>query len=285
MWMSTKKRRTKERKKKERRKQERRKERKKGAFFPISRKFHLIRGNPVNKVCLILRSLTSRTFTQTQEVTEDASGLVTWVGLASIFNGMWLMLSLLGFACYDLGKPQVLVIWRKEKMKWVPMVLLSTCGNLLNPYLSVCGHWCNVCSILATSVLFWMGWECNTWAYPETSILFDAWLLTRQVGKTIGLSVLGLTVVSPCSFSTIHVDVLFTMFCCLFWMSILRRIRCLTCLCTCAGNKQQITKSEVKLVGGHPLIFTFLSMALCGALCYTENSTTAKLDFDKRHWD
>lgn len=40
----------------------------------------------------------------------------------------------------------------------------------------------------------------------------------------------------------------------------------------------------VKLVGGHPLIFTFLSMALCGALCYTENSTTAKLDFDKRDY-
>ena len=39
------------------------------------------------------------------------------------------------------------------------------------------------------------------------------------------------------------------------------------------------------MVGGHPLIFTFLSMALCGALCYTENSTTAKLDFDKRHRD
>ena len=38
-------------------------------------------------------------------------------------------------------------------------------------------------------------------------------------------------------------------------------------------------------MGGHPLIFTFLSMALCGALCYTENSTTAKLDFDKRHRD
>ena len=40
----------------------------------------------------------------------------------------------------------------------------------------------------------------------------------------------------------------------------------------------------VKLVGEHPLIFTFLSMFLCGALCYTENSTTTKLDFDKRHW-
>ena len=48
---------------------------------------------------------------------------------------------------------------------------------------------------------------------------------------------------------------------------------------------KQITKFEVKLVGGHPLIFTFLSMALCGALCYTENSSTAKLDFEKRHRD
>ena len=50
-------------------------------------------------------------------------------------------------------------------------------------------------------------------------------------------------------------------------------------------KQKQITQFEVKLVGGHPLIFTFLSMALCGALCYTENSTTAKLDFDKRHRD
>ena len=48
-------------------------------------------------------------------------------------------------------------------------------------------------------------------------------------------------------------------------------------------KQKQITTFEVKLVGGHPLIFTFLSMALCGAVCYTENSTTAKLDFDKRH--
>ena len=33
-------------------------------------------------ICAISRSLTSRTFTHTEEVTEDASGLVTWVGPA-----------------------------------------------------------------------------------------------------------------------------------------------------------------------------------------------------------
>ena len=51
--------------------------------------------------------------------------------------------------------------------------------------------------------------------------------------------------------------------------------------CIFVGSVHQL---QVKLVGGHPLIFTFLSMALCGALCYTENSTTAKLDFDKRRF-
>eukprot|EP00435_Cladocopium_sp_Y103_P067143 s59_g29.t1 len=40
--------------------------------------------------------------------------------------------------------------------------------------------------------------------------------------------------------------------------------------------------SGVKLVGEHPLIFSFLSMALCGALCYTENSSTGKLEFMNR---
>ena len=83
------------------------------------------------------------------------------------------------------------------------------------------------------------------------------------------------------------------MFCGMFLkeLIVLQRIRCLTfpwgapfCHIRPAKRKK-ITKSEVKLVGGHPLIFTFLSMALCGALCYTENSTTAKLDFDKRHRD
>ena len=35
-------------------------------------------------------------------------------------------------------------------------------------------------------------------------------------------------------------------------------------------------------MGEHPLVFTFLSMALCGALCYTENSSTGKLEFMNR---
>ena len=51
----------------------------------------MTRGNPSDpehKVCLNVhnfndsRSLTSRTFTQTEEVTEDASSLVTWPGPA-----------------------------------------------------------------------------------------------------------------------------------------------------------------------------------------------------------
>ena len=43
-----------------------------------------------------------------------------------------------------------------------------------------------------------------------------------------------------------------------------------------------VLESKVKFVGEHPLIFTFLSMALCGALCYTECSQTPKLEFKDR---
>lgn len=41
-------------------------------------------------------------------------------------------------------------------------------------------------------------------------------------------------------------------------------------------------QAEVKMVGEHPLLFTFISMFLCGALCCTENSKTAKLEFGVR---
>ena len=49
------------------------------------------------------------------------------------------------------------------------------------------------------------------------------------------------------------------------------------------------TKTDYKVrgeVGGRtPADLHLPFHGLCGALCYTENSTTAKLDFDKRHRD
>jgi len=58
------------------------------------------------------------------------------------------------------------------------------------------------------------------------------------------------------------------------------------CLCT-VWNFSQLTftkveeapvetSSGVQIVADHPLLFTFLSMALCGALCFTENSSTPR---------
>ncbi|CAK9062407.1 unnamed protein product [Durusdinium trenchii] len=71
-----------------------------------------------------------------------------------------------------------------------------------------------------------------------------------------------------------------------------RRIRgaVLLGLCLCSiwtfSAQQAFTKTEVieetdvstgvKLVAEHPLLFSFLSMALCGALCCTENSATPR---------
>lgn len=77
-----------------------------------------------------------------------------------------------------------------------------------------------------------------------------------------------------------------------------RRVRgaLLVAMCLCSLwslSSRAFTKTEevteesggaVKFVGEHPLIFTFLSMALCGALCYTECSTTPKLEFKDRDY-
>ena len=195
-------------------------------------------------------------------------------------------------ACWicDLGSPQVIGGLKENKARKPPFftinqwgsygsagMLLFNCGKLLIPYFSGCGYWCRTYCNLSFALdrvrvqdmsIFWV-----------FVFLLGPW---PPPGCPNHHSINGLNVVS-CE----HVfHVLF-----LKELWVLKRLRCLTLffggpiLHMHQPKQKQITKFEVKLVGGHPFIFTFLSMALCGALCYTENSTTAKLDFDKRHRD
>eukprot|EP00438_Fugacium_kawagutii_P024122 Skav222758 [mRNA] locus=scaffold600:119844:132414:+ [translate_table: standard] len=53
---------------------------------------------------------------------------------------------------------------------------------------------------------------------------------------------------------------------------------------TSAEETPEEAGAGVKIVGEHPLLFTFISMFLCGALCCTENSKTAKLEFGARDY-
>ena len=39
---------------------------------------------------------------------------------------------------------------------------------------------------------------------------------------------------------------------------------------------QVATSGAVKFVGAHPLLLSFVAMALCGGLCITENSSTPR---------
>ena len=90
------------------------------------------------KVCSILRSLTSRTFTQAEEVTEDASGLVTWVGPAGdvpslvylvwdITQACWICLGLLAVIWED---HKWFVVGERRWNWWSPTFLQSTRGFL-----------------------------------------------------------------------------------------------------------------------------------------------------------
>ena len=117
---------------------------------------------------------------------------VLWLGLVqlvmsealSVFSGIWHGNDEFVWVCL-LWSGKTAVDWRpgKEKKKLfdrqqgrVPMVPLACSCPIAGIYeLHISGFASTDAIFIVTSVLGWIGWDCSTWRYSESSFLFGPW--------------------------------------------------------------------------------------------------------------